>query len=309
MFERLEEIMDLRNYWKNEATDFTPWLVKEENISILSEAIGLDITVEERESNVGDFNVDIYASETETNKKIIIENQLEATDHDHLGKLITYASGKSANIIIWIVKEAREEHKAAIEWLNNHTDDEISFFLCEIKLYKIGNSKPAIKFEVVERPNEWAKEIKKDSLNSTEQLRYEYWAAYNEYAFNNNNNEYPKHFTKRKPSKYAYYGLSIGHSDCNIVIWQTRKENIINLEIRVFDNKELFNRLKENKNDIEKEIGFEFEWKELPNKNNKVSRIITKKTVEFDNKDKWPEQFDWIIDTAIKMKKTFVKYI
>lgn len=308
MFERLEEIMDLKKYWKNEATDFTPWLVKEENISILSEAVGLDITVEERESNVGDFNVDIYASETETNKKIIIENQLEATDHDHLGKLITYASGKSANIIIWIVKKAREEHKAAIEWLNNHTDDEISFFLCEIKLYKIGNSKPAIKFEVVERPNEWAKEIKKDSLNSTEQLRYEYWAAYNEYAFNNNN-EYPKHFTKRKPSKYAFYGLSIGHSDCNIVIWQTRKENIINLEIRVFDNKELFNRLKENKNDIEKEIGFELEWKELPNNNNKVSRIITQKTVEFDNKDKWPEQFDWIIDTAIKMKKTFKKYI
>lgn len=308
MFERLEEIMDLRQYWKNEATDFTPWLVKEENISILSEAVGLDITVEERESNVGDFNVDIYASETETKKKIIIENQLEATNHDHLGKLITYASGKSANIIIWIVKEAREEHKAAIEWLNNHTDDEIRFFLCEIKLYKIGDSKPAVKFEVVERPNEWAKGIKTDSLNSTEQLRYEYWAAYNEYAFNNNN-EYPKHFTKRKPSKYAFYGLSIGHSDCNIVIWQTRKENIINLEIRVFDNKELFNRLKENKNDIEKEIGFALEWKELPNNNNKVSRIITQKTVEFDNKDKWPEQFDWIIDTAIKMKKTFKKYI
>lgn len=101
-FGKLEEITELRDYWKNEATDFTPWLFK--NISLLSEAIGLDITVEERESNVGDFNVDIYASETGTDRKIIIENQLEETNHEHLGKLITYASGKLANIIIWIVK-------------------------------------------------------------------------------------------------------------------------------------------------------------------------------------------------------------
>ena len=168
-FGKLEEITDLRDYWKNEASDFTPWLAKEENISLLSEAIGLDITIEERESNVGDFNVDIYASETETDRKIIIENQLEATDHDHLGKLITYASGKEANIIIWIVKEAREEHRAAIEWLNNHTDKEIGFFLCEIKIYKIENSKPAVKFEVIQRPNEWAKEIKNMDLTQTEQ--------------------------------------------------------------------------------------------------------------------------------------------
>lgn len=307
MFERLEEIMDLRKYWKNEATDFTPWLVKEENISILSEAVGLDITVEERESNVGDFNVDIYASETETNKKIIIENQLEATDHDHLGKLITYASGKSANIIIWIVKEAREEHKAAIEWLNNHTDDKIRFFLCEIKLYKIGDSKPAVKFEVVERPNEWAKEIKKEPLNPTEQLRYEYWAAYNEYAFNNNN-EYPEHFTKRKPSTNHWMYLSVGFSSCKISISQIQKRNVISVELYIDNNKELFNKLFDEKDDIEKEIGFELDWKELPDK--KASRIIKEQNnVEFDNKDKWQEQFDWIIDTAIKMKKTFVKYI
>ena len=243
-FGKLEEITDLRDYWKNEATDFTPWLAKEENISLLSEAIGIDITVEERESNVGDFNVDIYASETETDRKIIIENQLEATDHDHLGKLITYASGKEANIIIWIVKEAREEHRAAIEWLNNHTDKEIGFFLCEIKIYKIENSKPAVKFEVIQRPNEWTKEIKNMDLNPTEQLRYEYWTAYNDYAFNNTKNiEYAKNFGKRKPSKFPYMGLSIGNSDCNIVVWQTRKDNSIKIELRIYDNKGLFDKL------------------------------------------------------------------
>lgn len=310
-FGKLEEITDLRDYWKNEASDFTPWLAKEENISLLSEAIGLDITVEERESNVGDFNVDIYASETETDRKIIIENQLEATNHDHLGKLITYASGKEANIIIWIVKEAREEHRAAIEWLNNHTDKEIGFFLCEIKIYKIENSKPAVKFEVIQRPNEWAKEVKNNDLNPTEQLRYEYWTAYNDYAFKNP--KYKKEeFKKIAPSKRPYMRLKIGISNCSIRVWQTRKDNSIKIELRIHDNKELFNKLIKCKDDIEREIGFKFDWQELSKKarkDGKTSRIITQKSVEFDNKEKWNEQFDWIIDTVIKMKKTFTKYI
>ena len=309
-FGKLEEITDLRDYWKNEATDFTPWLAKEENISLLSEAVGLDITVEERESNVGDFNVDIYASETETDRKIIIENQLEATDHDHLGKLITYASGKEANIIIWIVKEAREEHRAAIEWLNNHTDKEIGFFLCEIKIYKIENSKPAVKFEVIQRLNEWTKEIKNMDLNPTEQLRYEYWTAYNDYAFKDAQSEYAKNFGKRKPSKFPYMGLSIGNSDCNIVVWQTRKDNSIKIELRIYDNKGLFDKLFNHKEDIESEAGLQFDWQELPKNNKKICRIIIQKSsVKFENKEKWEEQFDWIIETAIKMKKTFTKYI
>lgn len=306
-FGKLEEITDLRDYWKNEASDFTPWLAKEENISLLSEAIGLDITVEERESNVGDFNVDIYASETETDRKIIIENQLEATNHDHLGKLITYASGKEANIIIWIVKEAREEHRAAIEWLNNHTDKEIGFFLCEIKIYKIENSKPAVKFEVIQRPNEWAKEVKNNDLNPTEQLRYEYWAAYNDYAFKNT--EYKKEFKEIAPSNKPHMGLRIGKANCNIEVWQTRKDNSIKIELRIYDNSELFDELHDKKADIEKEAEIEFDWQKLPKNNEKICRIITQKSVEFDNKEKWNEQFDWIIDTVIKMKKTFTKYI
>lgn len=173
----LEEIKDLRSVWPHEALDFTPWLA--DNIDLLADAVGLDITVDETESSVGDFNVDIYASETGTDRKIIIENQLGDTDHDHLGKLITYASGKSADVIIWVVKHAREEHKAAVEWLNAHTDDKIAFFLSEIKLYRIGNSEPAVKFEIIERPNDWEKEIKrrtivvqdiKDALNTGQLL-------------------------------------------------------------------------------------------------------------------------------------------
>lgn len=155
----LEEIKDLRKVWRHEAQDFTPWLAK--NIGQLGEELGIDIEIEETESAVGSFSVDIFARDADTGRRIIIENQLEDTDHDHLGKLITYASGKSADLVIWVVKTAREEHRAAIEWLNSHTDEGVGFVLCEIKLYKIGDSAPAPKFNILERPNDWAKEMKK----------------------------------------------------------------------------------------------------------------------------------------------------
>ena len=160
---KLKEIKDLRKVWAHEALDFTPWLAEEENLSELADAVGLEITLDETESSVGDFSVDIFAKETGTDRKIIIENQLEDTNHDHLGKLITYASGKNAEIIIWVVKRAREEHRSAVEWLNNHTDENIGFFLVEIKLYQIGGSQIAPKFNVIEKPNNWTKEIKKQN--------------------------------------------------------------------------------------------------------------------------------------------------
>ncbi len=131
---KLEKIDDLRKIWPHEALDFTPWLADEENLALLCDAVRIDMTVDETESSVGSFNVDILATETDTGRKIVIENQLEDTNHDHLGKTITYAAGKNANIIIWIVKRAREEHRLAVEWLNSHTDDYIGFFLLEIEL-------------------------------------------------------------------------------------------------------------------------------------------------------------------------------
>lgn len=97
-----------------------------------------------------------------------------------------YASGKSADVILWVVKHAREEHKPAIEWLNNHTDEKLGFFLCEIKLYRIGSSEPAVKFEVIEKHHDWIKEVKKnESANETQQQRYDYWVAFQDYAFQN----------------------------------------------------------------------------------------------------------------------------
>mgnify|MGYP000874843599 FL=1 len=300
----LKEITDLRSIWPHEALNFTPWVA--ENVDLLADAVGLDITVDETESSVGDFNVDIYASETGTDRKIIIENQLEDTDHDHLGKLITYASGKGADVVIWVVKHAREEHKAAVEWLNNHTDDKIGFFLCEIKLFQIGDSQIAPAFTVVERPNDSTKEIRKTaSANSTQQQRLEYWQAFNDYAFSDAN--FSRIFNKRKPTTDHWMDFSIGSSACHIAVSQIQKRKAVDVELYINDDKELFKSLFAHKDEIEKNMEMELEWKELPER--KASRILIEKTVDLDDRATWPEQFDYIMDTCIKMKRAFKRYL
>ena len=300
----LKEITDLRSIWPHEALNFTPWVA--ENVDLLADAVGLDITVDETESSVGDFNVDIYASETGTDRKIIIENQLEDTDQDHLGKLITYASGKGADVVIWVVKHAREEHKAAVEWLNNHTDDKIGFFLCEIKLFQIGDSQIAPAFTVVERPNDWTKEIRKTaSANSTQQQRLEYWQAFNDYAFSDAN--FSRIFNKRKPTTDHWMDFSIGSSACHIAVSQIQKRKAVDVELYINDDKELFKSLFAHKDEIEKNMEMELEWKELPER--KASRILIEKTVDLDDRATWPEQFDYIMDTCIKMKRAFKRYL
>lgn len=303
---RLEEIKDLRTVWPHEALDFTPWLSQDDNISLLADAVEMDITVDETESSVGDFNVDIFASETGTDRKIIIENQLEDTNHDHLGKLITYASGKSADVVIWVVKHAREEHKAAIEWLNNHTDDNVGFFLCEIKLYRIGSSEPAVKFEVVERPNDWTKEVRKsESVNETQQSRYDYWVAFEDYVFNIP--AFAKNFKRRKPSTDHWMNFSIGSSACHIAVSQIQKRDELDVELYINDDPDLYNSLLENKENIELLCGLSFDWRELPDR--KASRIVLEKSVQFANKSQLESQFEWLADVMVKMKAAFCRYI
>ena len=290
---RLEEVTDslLRKIWAHEALDFTNWLAAEENIQLLADAVDLDgITVDETEAHVGNFRADILATETGTGRKIIIENQLEDTNHDHLGKLITYAAGKSAQIIIWLVKRACDEHRAAIEWLNNHTDDEIGFFLCEIKLYRIDDSAPAVKYE---------------NVNETEPQRLDYWTAFQDYAFQKK--PFAKNFKRRKPSTDNWFDFSIGSSACVIRITQIRQRNELGAEIWIHNNKNLFRTLYEKKDAIESGTGLTFDWRELPDK--KASRIVIVKQVAFDAENARTEQFDWLIDVMLKLKKTFSQYL
>ena len=232
---KLEKVKDLRSVWPHEANDFTKWLAKEENLATLGDEIGIDIELKSTEAKTGSFSTDILAVEANTDNKIIIENQLEATNHDHLGKIITYASGHDARTIIWIVKEAREEHRQAIDWLNEHTDEDINIFLCKIELWKIGDSAIAPKFQIVSSPNNWSKTIKRsidNNVSDTKMLQYQYWAKLSDEIDNN----YSK-FNSRKPKAQHWYNLAIGSSLAHISLTINTQTDEIRSQIWIRDNK------------------------------------------------------------------------
>ena len=300
---KLEKIEDLRSIWKHEAKDFTPWLAEEENLSLLSEAIGIDIVLEEQESNVGEFSVDILASEESTGRKIIIENQLEDTNHDHLGKIIAYASGKDAEVIIWIVKRARDEHKQAIEWLNNHTDDKCAFFLIEIELWRIGKSDPAVKFNIVERPNDWAKSMKKSSsLSQTGAQKLNFWQQFIEYNQANNGV-----YAKSMPTPDAWIGKSIKGipgTSVNLVITKDscRIEAYINSGSQE-KNKSIFDALYACKDTIEKDYAASLTWQRLDDK--VTCRIYEGRTLSYLNESERQDIFKFFLDATNRMLKSF----
>lgn len=300
---KIVKIDDLRLVWKHEEYDFSKWLAEEENLKQLSDEVGIDIVFTELESNVGAFSVDILASEDGTDRKIIIENQLSDTNHDHLGKIITYAAGKSAEVIIWIVRRARDEHRQAIQWLNQHTDDDVGFFLIEIELWSIDGSLPAPKFNVVERPNEWTKSLKVvEGLSDTKKLQLEFWQAFCEKAYADSS--FSKEFGKRKASPKHWYNLSVGNSNYHISLTVNTQKNKIGTGLYIIDNKDIFFAFKEKKDKIEEAIGEELEWIEA----DKACRILltTNGNIKNDSSS-WEPFFDWFREKAIKFKEVFVK--
>lgn len=301
---KMERVDDLRTIWPHEAHDFSKWLAQEENLATLSETIGIDIILEETESSVGDFNVDLFLTEDGTGRKIIIENQLEDTDHDHLGKIITYASGKSAEVVVWIVKRARDEHKQAVEWLNQHTDENIGFFLLEIQLWKIDNSLPAPKFNIVERPNDWAKTMKaSEGLSETKKTQLDFWQAFNDYAFGKE--VFKKLFSKRKPQPQHWYDLSVGKSLYHIVLTANTQKKRIGAEIYINDDKEIFDKFKIMKSEIESELSMELEWRTA----SKDCRILAVHNGDIKKSEaEWNKYFDWFCDMSIKLLDIIRKY-
>lgn len=246
--------VDLRNVWPHEALDFTKWLSKDPNLAMLSLAIGIELELIETESSVGSFNVDICAQEVGTGRKVIIENQLESTNHDHLGKVITYAAGKGAEVVVWVVARARDEHRQAVEWLNQHTDNDFDFFLVEIELWSIGESLPAPRFNVVEQPNEWIKTIKlSEGLSETERAKLSYWMKYREVA--QSSPEFLKMFSPQKPSKDHWTTLRCGTSAYHIALLIDTQRGRIGIEFYVPDNKEIGHKAIENAACFEERLG------------------------------------------------------
>lgn len=306
MFGKLVEV-NVRELWRHEQYGFSSWLAQPENIEELNDAIGLTLADIQQEVFVGAYRADLVARDETSNINVIIENQLEATDHDHLGKIITYASGLDADVIVWIVKETREEHRAAIEWLNLKTIDGISFFLIEIHAYKIGDSLPAPKFEVIENPTTSQKPLtaKQEAKSKAEykQPGLEFWTALNEALV-----EKGKPFNPRKASTDHWYDVAMGTSEAHLSITLLSVSGEIGLEVYINDNKELFDQLHEHTEAIHHALGFELSWLRMDDK--KASRIkYTIQGLDFDEQSNYPRLIDEIIDKIVRMRDVFCLYL
>jgi len=301
---RIKQV-DLRKAWNHEAHHFTNWLAEDENIALLSDEVGIDIHVLQTEASVGKFNVDILAEEENSGRKIIIENQLEMTNHDHLGKVITYASGLDAEIIIWIVKDVREEHKQAIDWLNEHTDENINFFAIKLELWQIGDSDLAPKFQIISRPNDWAKSLKsigQGGLTETKTKQLEFWKQFIEYAKENKTK-----LTLRKPNAQHWYDLSYGNSLSHISLTINSRENQMATEIYIPDNKDLFAFFEKSKESIESELGEKLQWLDLEGK--RATRIKLTHEADLDCVEDWNNYFEWLKEKAEAFHSVFGKQV
>lgn len=228
---RLEKV-DIRKIWEHEALSFTPWLAIPDNLQLLGEALGIEFNTEniKTEVGVGDFSADILTTDS-FDRTITIENQLESTDHDHLGKCITYAAGVGAETIIWIARYIRDEHRQAVEWLNLHSSDKLNFFLVELEAYKIDNSNPAPHFAVVESPNEWTKAVRGQNNNVSEvKLKQQrFFEMLRDYGM-----EHAKKVQSwQKPQPQHWYTISAGSSVAHFNVLTNSREACIFIEVYI----------------------------------------------------------------------------
>jgi Domain of unknown function (DUF4268) len=299
--------LDLRDHWRHEALHFTQWLASSENLEQLGDEVGIDIKLIQTEAGVGKFSADILAEEEATGRKIIIENQLEPTDHSHLGQILTYAAGVEAEYLIWVVRDARDEHVQAVEWINDHTNEKVNFFLVRVELWRIGDSDPAPKFMVLVRPNNWTKSVRSGSastegraLSKTRLTQLEFWTQLRAYAMS-----VSPSLKLRTPRAQHWYDVAIGRSDCHVVLTVMFSENKVGAELYISDSKELYREFHLRKPQVEAALGLgEMVWQELPEK--KASRIRVYRDVDFSMD--WKEvAHPWLVDATRKLKAVFSK--
>lgn len=309
------EKVDIRKVWTNESYDFTPWLAEEANIKLLGDAIGLELEVEAQEKDVGPFRADILCKETATGHWVLIENQLERTDHCHLGQLITYAAGLQAVTIVWIASRFTDEHRAAVDWLNQITDGDFNFFGLEMEVWKIGESAAAPKFNVVCAPNNWTqtvtqakKSVEQGPITGAKQLQLEFWTSFRDYVLDRETVIKPT-----KPLPQTWMSIAIGKTGFGLSAvastWDPDTESSAIHQLRVefvmYDEygKGYLLQLLENKAEIESELGCTLTWKENP----KQCKILVKESAHLDERSKWSDYHDWLLKNLEKFHSVFAK--
>lgn len=297
--------VDPRTLWAKEDYDFTPWLAKEENISLLSDTIGLDLEVVGEEKGVGPFRADILCKSTVDDTFVLIENQLGRTDHSHLGQLMTYAAGLDAVNIVWIARQFTEEHRAALDWLNRHTDEHLRFFGIELEVFRIGASDPAPLFQLVSKPNDWTKAVQKSRRESefteVQEFYISYWSGMKEFF-----DERGTKLRNQKPRAQHWTNFALGKSHFKLAAVASYRDNFLRVEFLLEgpDATERFFKLKEMfEEDSKVKVHPDIQWDEVENR--QMSYAYVKRTADISQTDKWPEQFEWFLENLERMDAFF----
>ncbi|MEY4533680.1 MAG: hypothetical protein RI926_1449 [Actinomycetota bacterium] len=293
--------VDLRTIWKKEDRDFTPWLL--DNSDRLAEALGIDIELHEAEHSVGTFSLDLLGKLPGTDEVIIVENQLEQSDHTHLGQIMTYAGGTDAKVVVWIAPRFREEHRSALDWLNENTVEGVRFFAVEISAVQIGDSVPAPLFNVVVKPNDWGKAIKASAQSNENSERYLAYRDFWEMYLNKLKQKLPNS-TKTNADIYrSWIVLSSGTPKIYFATFFNRQGLNSFVETQDPDH-EYFQILLENKGSFESSFGGELIWEEVENR--KSCRIgVVMKDANILQEDSRTEQLSWLLDTQERLRTAF----
>lgn len=310
---RLKQL-SVREIWQLEDRDFTPWLAEAPNLEVLSETLGLELELEAQEKFVGKFRADMLCKTVGGDDHwVLIENQLERTDHLHLGQLLTYASGLDAVTIIWIAARFTEEHRATLDWLNRITDESFRFFGIEVEIWAIGDSLAAPRFNIVSKPNDWTKSvaraaraIESGELSDTKKMQIEYWTAFHRVldAIGGPVSG------SRKPQPQGWMGYSVGKTgvSVNAVINTTGNSMRAEVYLQGANAKSHFHQLLEHQQDIDDELDFELQWDELPN--GMDSRIYhRKRPTMVSDRTLWPQQHDWLARKVNALHSAFAPYV
>lgn len=297
--------INLREAWKNEATEFTPWLAQPENLSKLSDALGLgDLELVQTEYLVGDFKLDILCSDDEG--EVIIENQLEKTNHTHLGQIITYAAGVGAKKVIWVAESFRPEHVAALDFLNQNTTGSLNFFAVEMELWRIADSPMAPSFNVVVKPNDWSKTGRESAraaaaTTPTKQRQLKFWTDFVAYLDGKKSPIKPQ-----APRAQHWLNISLGRAGFALVPTVNTREQRLGVELYIShqNSKEYFQQLSKKRDEIEKRLGFPMDWQELPDSH--ACRIaVYRPDSSLENEDQWPTYLEWLAQQVSRLAQVF----
>jgi hypothetical protein len=288
--------VEARAAWTDEARHFTPWLAA--NLVVLSEALGLDLELVETEVHVGDFSVDIVARDRSSGAQVIIENQLERTDHGHLGQLLTYAAGQDSAMIVWISPAFRDEHRQALDWLNANTGEGRNFFGVEIELLRIDQSPPAPHFKVVAQPNEWAKATKSSAAGAPSELGLRYQKFFRG-ILERFGAVRPDVTTGSRVGTNNWYTFATGRRGFGFV-WSMSAKNRFRVELYIDagaaeENADFLERLRADAAEIETAVGEQVEWELLENR--RACRMAIYRKADQDNFENEPELTEWAVQT------------